>query len=138
MMRTILDIAEFGFEAVKWLIKHRSIVGIGTECPDIELYQGGKVKLLLASESAFSVVQLTNLIDLPMRGLKVTLAPLKLQKGSGGPTRVFAQVDKHRHRHNKDNLCPKIKGDPQAFASNSNNLALSHILAILAIFCALK
>ena len=55
------------------------MVGIGTECPDIELTQKGQVKLLLATRGHFSVMQLTNVDQLPMRGFSVTLAPLKLQ-----------------------------------------------------------
>jgi len=70
---------EFGFEATKWLLEQRSVVGIGTECPDIELTQKGQVKLLLATRGHFSVMQLTNVDQLPMRGFSVTLAPLKLQ-----------------------------------------------------------
>ena len=72
-------ISEFGYEATKWLIEQRSIVGIGTECPDIELTQKGEVKLLLATRGHFSIMQLTNVDQLPMRGFSVTMAPLKLQ-----------------------------------------------------------
>ena len=72
-------ISEFGYEATKWLIEQRSIVGIGTECPDIELTQKGEVKLLLSTRGHFSIMQLTNVDQLPMRGFSVTMAPLKLQ-----------------------------------------------------------
>ena len=72
-------ISEFGYEATKWLIEQRSIVGIGTECPDIELTQKGEVKLLMSTRGHFSIMQLTNVDQLPMRGFSVTMAPLKLQ-----------------------------------------------------------
>jgi len=124
---------EFGYEATKWLIEQRSIVGIGTECPDIELTQKGEVKLLLSTRGHFSIMQLTNVDQLPMRGFSVTMAPLKLQGGSGGPTRVFAFIDPHKKRHRdrlhqkqnelhlkRDELCrdyAKIQGEPQAYSS---------------------
>ena len=34
-------ISEFGYESTKWLLEQRSVVGIGTECPEIELTQKG-------------------------------------------------------------------------------------------------
>ena len=50
---------------MKWLIEKRAIAGIGTECPDIELTQRGRVKLLLARKGRYSVVQLNKIQDLP-------------------------------------------------------------------------
>ena len=93
--------AEFDFEAVEWLIEKRHIIGLGTECPDVELSQNGRVKLLLANKGLFSVQQLTSgLKELPMKGFSVIIAPLKLAQGSGGPTRVFAVLNPKNH-HNK-------------------------------------
>lgn len=119
------------------------MVGLGTECPDIELRQEGAVKLLLAMRGHFSVVQLTNVDELPMRGLSVTMAPLKLKRGSGGPTRVFAFIEKHHHSHQKNELqqasvCSrdyaKIKRDqpPQAYSS-AMSFALTSILLTFSI-----
>ena len=72
-------VSEFGYDATKWLLEQRSVVGIGTECPDVELTQKGQVKMLLATRGHFSIMQLTNVDQLPMRGFSVTMAPLKLQ-----------------------------------------------------------
>ena len=100
-----LNISEFTYDAIQWLLDNRSIAGIGTECPDVELTQNGKVKLLLAQRNRFSVVQLTNLHNLPPRDFNVNIAPLKLRNGSGGPARVFASLPgrKHKNRHNSRN-----------------------------------
>ena len=100
-----MNISEFTYDAIQWLLDNRSIAGIGTECPDVELTQNGKVKLLLAQRNRFSVVQLTNLNNLPPRDFNVNIAPLKLRNGSGGPTRVFAFLPgrKHKNRHNSRN-----------------------------------
>ena len=134
----LLRILEFTADAVKWLLDHRQIAGIGTECPDIELTQKGQVKMLLAKSGHFSVVQLTNLDKLPRKGSRVTIAPFKLKSGSGGPTRVFAQVDMHKKHHHENNqidkeqlkkeLCPdpqektfQATRQPQAYSSAMNS-----------------
>ena len=66
------------------------------------------MKSLLAQRSRFSIMQLANLDQLPLKGFSVTIAPMKLQGGSGGPTRVFAFVDqsdhrRHKHHHKQSN-----------------------------------
>ena len=133
-----LIFSEFTADAVKWLLDHRQIAGIGTECPEIELTQKGQVKILLAKSGHFSVVQLTNLDKLPRKGSRVTIAPFKLKSGSGGPTRVFAQVDTHKKLHHENNqidkeqlkkeLCPdpqentfQATRQPQAYSSAMNS-----------------
>ncbi len=73
----------------------------------MELRYGGSVKRLLADEQKYSVVQLTNLRSLPPIGLSVTIAPLKLKLGSGGPTRVFAEVHTKK-KHNIKNVKPEV------------------------------
>ena len=77
---------------MEWLIGERDIAGLGTECIDVEL--GWKtrnaVKLQLAAANRVSLVQLANLAQLPPAGIEITVAPLKLAGGSGGPARVFA------------------------------------------------
>ena len=82
----------FSGDAVEWLIGERDIAGLGTECIDVEL--GWKtrnaVKLQLAAANRVSLVQLANLAQLPPAGIEITVAPLKLGGGSGGPARVFA------------------------------------------------
>jgi len=86
----------FGMDAITWLTNSRSISGVGTECVDVELPSttGNSVKQFLASRNRFSIVQMTNLDELPPNNFHVTVAPLKLRGGSGGPARVFATVAK--------------------------------------------
>ncbi len=68
------------------------MAGLGTECIDVELGWKTKheVKHLLAARNRVSIVQLANLEKLPPTGVELTVAPLKLTGGSGGPARVFA------------------------------------------------
>lgn len=79
-------------------MEHRQITGIGTESPDVELTHDGEIKLLLAKKGHFSVVQLANVDLLPFRGFTVTISPLKLQNGTGGPTRVFAVIENRKKK----------------------------------------
>ena len=58
------------------------------------------MKHLLGAQNKISVVQLTNLEALPPTGVHVTVAPLKLSGGAGGPARVFAVASRgHHHGH---------------------------------------
>ena len=90
------------------MIRERNIRGIGTECVDIELpgRTGNAVKQLIAARNRYSLVQLTNLENLPHKGILTTVAPMKLLGGAGGPARVFANVksfhkrNKHKHKPN--------------------------------------
>jgi hypothetical protein len=83
-------------------LTERNIVGLGTECPNVDLRQHGNVKRILAQKGKFSVVQLANLDKLPPRGFSLTIAPLKLRNGSGGPTRVFAFPELKKHHPKKN------------------------------------
>ena len=111
IFKQTISFLEFTHDATKWLIEKRKIVGIGTECPDIELSQKGQVKILLAKHGLYSVVQMANLKSLPERGFNILVAPLKLRHGSGGPTRIYAILNHHRNHHrtnhetNRDDIC---------------------------------
>ena len=89
------SLSGFALDAAQFLIKDRSISGFATEAFDIEnpSVTDNGVKKLLSSNNKFSVVQLnSNVHHLPGRQFTVTLAPLKLRGGSGGPTRVYAII----------------------------------------------
>ena len=110
-MRFFYCILGFGADSISWLLSERNIRGIGTECVDVELpgKTSNAVKQLLAARNRYSIVQLTNLENLPSKGILVTVAPMKLLGGAGGPTRVFAQVLKNhkkystKHKHKPKN-----------------------------------
>ena len=91
-MTRISFLPGFSGDAVEWLLGERDIAGLGTECIDVELGWKTKneVKLKLAAANRVSLVQLANLAQLPPTGIEITVAPLKLSGGSGGPARVFA------------------------------------------------
>ena len=116
----ILNFLGFGADAVSWLLSERSIRGIGTECIDVELPEksGNAVKQLIAARNRYSVVQLTNLENLPSKGILTTIAPMKLRGGAGGPARVFARVVKKIHNKNFSN---KNKNKPKNHHHNHKN-----------------
>lgn len=91
----------FSPQAVEWLLTSRGIAGLATECIDVELGWKTKnaVKKLLAAQNSPYVVQLANVRNLPHRHLTLTIAPLKLKGGAGGPARVFATVGAKARAH---------------------------------------
>ena len=116
----ILNVLGFGADAVSWLLSERSIRGIGTECIDVELPEksANAVKQLIAARNRYSVVQLTNLENLPSKGILTTIAPMKLRGGAGGPARVLARVVKKIHNKNFSN---KNKNKPKNHHHNHKN-----------------
>ena len=85
----------------------RGIAGLATECIDVELGWKTKnaVKKLLAAQNSPYIVQLANVRNLPHRHLTLTVAPLKLKGGAGGPARVFAVVGaqgERTHAHERE------------------------------------
>lgn len=84
----------FSLEAAEWLIAERGVTGLGTDTPGIDP----------GSDSSFSVGRrcaeaglphlenLANLDHLPTIGAWILAAPLRLEKGSGSPSRVLGLV----------------------------------------------
>ena len=96
--------------------------------------------MALAKSGHFSVVQLANLDKLPRKGSRITIAPLKLKGGSGGPTRVFAHVDSHHHKKHpefdedklKRELCePLTTREPQAYSKSSAIQSKGNFLSLM-------
>eukprot|EP00095_Tigriopus_kingsejongensis_P003730 maker-scaffold357_size197762-snap-gene-0.44 protein:Tk03730 transcript:maker-scaffold357_size197762-snap-gene-0.44-mRNA-1 annotation:"hypothetical protein BN940_13346" len=98
----------FSVPAVEWLLSSRGILGLGTECIDIELGWKTKnqVKTLLAAQNLLSLVQLANVHALPHKHLEITIAPLKLEKGAGGPARIYATTSSRKHRKGHSQPAP--------------------------------
>jgi len=71
-----------------------SCVGIGVDTLSIELgrVQGCYVHRTLTGGNRYGVECLANLEKLPAKGFTVTVLPLKIGGGSGGPCRVVAKL----------------------------------------------
>lgn len=84
----------YSAEAVKFLIDERQVRGIGIDTLSVDpgLSRDFPVHHLLGKANRWGLENLAHLKDLPPQGFYLIVAPIKIQTGSGGPTRVFAVV----------------------------------------------
>lgn len=82
----------FSSEAVKFLIDQRHVRGIGIDTLSVDhgLSRDFPVHHLLGKAGRWGLENLARLKNLPPAGFYVLVAPIKIETGSGGPTRVFA------------------------------------------------
>lgn len=78
--------------AVHFLIEQRHIRGIGLDTMSVDygLSRDFAVHHALGKAVRYGLENLTHLDMLPPRGFFLVVAPMKIETGSGGPTRVFA------------------------------------------------
>jgi kynurenine formamidase len=83
-------------DAASYLAKDRKVVGIGIDTPSIDYGPSEKFEThnLTMKLNLFHIENATNLTALPASGFTLVVAPIKLAGGSGGPTRVFALLQK--------------------------------------------
>lgn len=81
-------------DAAAYLAKDRKVVGIGIDTPSIDYGPSAKFEThnLTMKLDLFHIENATKLTTLPASGFTIIVAPIKLAGGSGGPTRVFAQL----------------------------------------------
>jgi len=84
----------FAADAVRYLVKERNVNGLGTDTASIDpgkstTFEAHKAVL---QSGRYQVENLDNLNLLPPRGFSVIVAPMKINRGSGAPARVFAIV----------------------------------------------
>jgi kynurenine formamidase len=91
-VRDQLHFPGFSPEAVDFLIKERNIRGVGldTLSTDRGISRDFPVHHLLGKATRYGLENLANLDKLPPLGFTLFVAPIKIESGSGGPTRVFA------------------------------------------------
>ena len=81
-------------ETTQWLVEKRNIKAMGLDTPSIDYGQSKDFKthqiLMGSNRPAFENV--ASLDRLPPKGLYVVALPMKIEKGSGGPLRIIAQV----------------------------------------------
>ncbi len=82
----------FSPEAVQWLLEKRKIRGIGIDTLSIDngVSRDFAVHHLLGQAGRYGLENLAGLEKLPARDFWLVVAPIKIETGSGGPTRVFA------------------------------------------------
>jgi kynurenine formamidase len=82
----------FSAEAVKFLIDQRDIRGVGLDTLSVDAGQSRDfpVHHLLGKADRYGLEKLAALDDLPAAGFYLVVAPIKIEGGTGGPTRVLA------------------------------------------------
>lgn len=84
----------FSLEAVKFLVDSRNVVGLGidTMSVDIGATTTYPVHQFTSKQGVYHLENLASLGLVPPAGATIVVAPIKLEKGSGGPARIFALV----------------------------------------------
>jgi kynurenine formamidase len=82
----------FSPEAARFLVDERQARGIGLDTMSVDpgLSRDFPVHHILGKAGRFGLENLARLETLPPRGFLLIVAPIKIEGGSGGPTRVFA------------------------------------------------
>jgi kynurenine formamidase len=82
----------FSTETAEYLIVERQAKGIGIDTLSIDygLSRDFAVHHVVNKHGRYGLENVAELDRLPVRGFYVVVAPIKLESGSGGPTRIFA------------------------------------------------
>jgi kynurenine formamidase len=82
----------------RWLAEHPNVVGFGVETVGIDAGSAGgmdpgfPVHNFLLGAGRYGLTQLANVGALPASGAVIVVAPIKLVRGTGAPSRVLALV----------------------------------------------
>ena len=79
-------------EVAQFLIKEKSIYGIGIDTLSVDygLSKDFKVHHICHGAGKYHLENVANLDKMPAKGAYLILAPIKIEGGSGGPTRIYA------------------------------------------------
>ena len=83
-------------EAAALLARERKVAGIAIDTPSVDYGPSTKFETHHTTMPAnvYHIENATNLTGLPPSGFTVIVAPINLAGGSGGPTRLFAILEK--------------------------------------------
>ncbi len=81
-------------EAAEWLVRERDIRGLGIDTLSVDRGLSTKFEVhhVVLKAGRYALENVTRLEDLPPRGFGVIVAPIKIETGSGGPTRIWGTV----------------------------------------------
>ena len=79
-------------EAATFLVEQRKIKGMGIDTLSIDsgVSKDFAVHHVLNGAGRYALENVANLGELPARGFFLIIAPIKVEDGTGGPTRIFA------------------------------------------------
>jgi len=83
-------------EAARWLIKNRNVRGIGLDTMSIDygLSRDFAVHKVVNGAGRYGLENVAGLDKLPPRDFYLFVAPMKIETGSGAPTRILAVLPK--------------------------------------------
>lgn len=86
----------YSAEAADWLVRERDVRGIGIDTMSVDRGLSSKFEVhhVVLKAGRYALENVTNVEDLPTTGFGVIVAPIKIETGSGGPTRIWATVAK--------------------------------------------
>lgn len=90
----VLHFPGYSLEAAQFLVKTRSVVGLGIDTISIDpgVRKEFPVHQFTARASVYQLENVANLGLVPASGATIVVAPIKLENGSGGPARLLALV----------------------------------------------
>ena len=94
-----LHFPSYSSEAAKYLIEQRKARGVGVDNLSIDrgLSKSFEVHHIVNRAGKFGLENVAHLDKLPPRGFQVLVAPIKVQKGTGGPARIWAILPKEEN-----------------------------------------
>ena len=95
-VRGKLHFPGYSGDAAKFLVKQRKIRGLGIDTLSIDrgLSTDFAVHHIINAAGKYGLENVAHLERLPARGFWVMIAPIKIETGTGGPTRIFAVLPK--------------------------------------------
>ncbi len=91
----LLHFPSFSAEAATFLVDERNVRGVGVDNLSIDhgMSTEFEVHHIVNSAGRFGLENVANLNELPPRGFWLIVAPIKIENGTGGPTRIWAVID---------------------------------------------
>jgi len=91
-----LHFPSFSAEAARFLVEKRKIRGLGVDNLSIDrgISKEFAVHHVVNKAGKFGLENVASLDKLPPRGFQILVAPMKIEKGTGGPTRIWAMMEK--------------------------------------------
>lgn len=86
----------YSADAARWLVDERKVKGIGIDTLSMDPGNSKDfpVHHIVNGAGRFGLENVAQLDKLPARGFHLVIAPMKIETGTGGPTRIFALLPK--------------------------------------------
>lgn len=82
----------YSAEAARWLVEKRNVRGLGIDTLSVDygMSTDFAVHHVINGAGRYGLENVAQLDKLPVRGFGLIIAPIKVEAGTGGPTRIFA------------------------------------------------